>query len=266
MRKSPSIKPRICELCGDAYIPSGTAQRFCEQCKIIKSRESKLRYYRKKFPNANPKKRCEEVCCICGATFSSHFEGKPYCNLHYLRMKTNGTPEFVGRKSKNEFAVDGDTVKCKTSSGVEFLISNSDLDTVMKYTWCLSKTGYLVANINGSVTKLHRYLLSPGKGVLVDHINGDPKDNRRENLRVCKPKDNSRNAKKKSEHSIICGVQKKSNGKYRARIMVDRNEIALGTFDTVEEAIEARRQAEIKYFGDYSPMSSRKTSTRGTSQ
>ena len=48
--------------------------------------------------------------------------------------------------------------------------------------------------------------------------------------------------------------------------MVDRNEIALGTFDTVEEAIEARRQAEIKYFGDYSPMSSRKTSTRGTSQ
>lgn len=266
MRKSPVISPRICELCGETYTPSGAAQKFCNKCRVIKTDEYKSRYYKKKFPNIKPKKRCEEVCCICGSQFSSHFEGKPYCNLHYLRMKANGTPELKTRKSKNEFSVNGDTVTCKTSSGSEFLISKSDLEAVMKYTWCLSKTGYLVANINGSVTKLHRYLLSPDNGVLVDHINGNPKDNRRENLRTCSPKENSRNVKKKCDNTIVTGVSKTANGRFKARISVDRKEIRLGIFDTAEEAIEARRQAEIKYFGDYSPMASRKTSTRGTSQ
>lgn len=174
MRKSPTIQPRICKLCGESYIPTGTTQQFCNICREIKSKERKLRYYRKTFPNANPKKRSEEVCCICGGLFSAHFDGAPYCNLHYLRMKANGTPDFVGRKSKNDFAINGDTVTCKTSSGVEFLISTSDLDAVKKYTWCISKTGYLVANINGKNTKLHRYLLSPEPSVIIDHINGNP--------------------------------------------------------------------------------------------
>lgn len=266
MRKSPTIQPRICKLCGKSYVPTGTTQQFCDICKKIKSKETKLRYYRKMFPDAKPKKRSEEVCCICGGPFSSHFEGKPYCNLHYLRMKTNGTPELTVRKSKNDFVEKGNTVICKTSSGVEFLISASDLDAVKKYTWCISKTGYLVANINGKTTKLHRYLLSPEPSVIIDHINGNTLDNRRGNLRLCSPKENSRNSKKKGKHNVATGVSKTKSGKFRARISVDRKEICLGTFQTAAEAIDARRKAEIQYFGNYSPMSSRNTSTRGFSE
>ena len=266
MRKSPTIQPRICQMCGSSYVPRGTSQKFCDVCREIRSKESKLRYYRTHFPDAKPKTRCEEPCCICGGQFSSHFDGKPYCNLHYLRVKTNGTPDLVERKSKNEFVVNGDTVMCKTTSGIEFLISYGDLEAVQKYTWCLSKTGYLVANISNKVIKLHRYLLSPESDAIVDHINGNRKDNRRENLRICNSTENSRNSDKKSKSSTAIGVQRKANGRYRARIMVDRKEIALGVFDTELEAIEARRVAEEKYFGDYSPMASRTTSTRGSSE
>lgn len=41
------------------------------------------------------------------------------------------------------------------------------------------------------------------------------------------------------------------SGKYRARIMVDRVEIHLGRFETTQEAGEARKKAEIKYFGEF---------------
>lgn len=38
-------------------------------------------------------------------------------------------------------------------------------------------------------------------------------------------------------------------GKYRATIYVDNKKVDLGRHDTLEEAAEARRQGEIKYWG-----------------
>lgn len=263
MRKSPTIQPRICENCGETYTPKGTAQRFCDICRPIKANEVKQRYYKKMNPNAKPKTRCTDVCCVCGGPFSSRFDGKPYCNMHYLRMKVNGTPDYVGRKTKNTFEVSGDTVTAKTSKGQEFLISLCDLEQAKKYTWCISKTGYLVANINHKVVKLQRYLLSPPEDMVVDHINGNPLDNRRCNLRICSQTDNSKNTKQKSKATPTPGIQIKPNGRYRVRITVDRKEIAVGTFDTMDEAIAARHAAERKYYGEFSPIDSRQTSTPG---
>jgi hypothetical protein len=181
-------------------------------------------------------------------------------------MKINGTAERVGRKTKNTFVIDGETVIVRTTSGKEFIISACDLERVKRYTWCISKTGYPVANTNPKVVKLQRYLLSPPEGMVVDHINGNTLDNRRENLRVCSIADNSRNAAKKGKSTIAPGIQLKNNGRYRARITVNRKEIALGTFDTLDEAIAARHKAEREFFGDYSPIDSRTTSTRGDAE
>ena len=50
----------------------------------------------------------------------------------------------------------------------------------------------------------------------------------------------------------VTGVSKTPNGKYRARIMVDRKEIYLGTFETLKEAAIARKNGETKYFGEFS--------------
>lgn len=265
VRKSPTISPRTCQSCGVLYTPSGNGQRFCDDCRAIRAKETKERYYRKRFPNAQPKVKSAEVCCVCGGVFSSHFDGKPYCNKHYLRMKTNGVPDVVGRKSVNLFFVNGEDVRCVTSSGKDFFVSVSDLPAVQKYSWCFSKTGYPVANVKGRVTKLHRYLLNPESKDFVDHIDGDPANNRRSNLRICSAKENSRNCSKKSDRSIVAGVTF-HKGKYRARIMVNRKEIALGYFATQEEAVEARLDDEKKYFGDYSPITSRRTSTHGSSE
>ena len=44
------------------------------------------------------------------------------------------------------------------------------------------------------------------------------------------------------------GIRRTASGKYRAAIGVNNKQIDLGTFSTIEEAQEARRNAETKYW------------------
>ena len=89
----------------------------------------------------------------------------------------------------------------------------------------------------------------------IDHHNRIKTDNRIINLREA---DNSQNGKnlslKINNTSGHSGVSwDKSNKKWRASIKVNYKQIYLGRYDTIEEAIEARKQAEIKYFGEWRP-------------
>lgn len=81
----------------------------------------------------------------------------------------------------------------------------------------------------------------------IDHINGDPTDNRIENLRLVDAQANSRNAKRHCQNmSGVTGVRwQDSIEKWVARITVDYKTHYLGCFDTLEEAKEARAKAEI---------------------
>lgn len=108
---------------------------------------------------------------------------------------------------------------------------------------------------------MHRYIIGVnGAGVVVDHINGDTHDNRKANLRTCTPKENSWNAiESKNCTSGHVGIRITPSGKFSARIMVDRKEIFLGTFQTMDEAIKARNEAEDKYRGEFAPHRCRKT-------
>ena len=146
----------------------------------------------------------------------------------------------------------------ETTKGEAFIVDQEDAEKVSKYTWCFSKTGYLVANIQGKVTKLHRYLLHPNPSAIIDHRNGKLWDNRRSNLRECSLKENARNLKiKKTNQLGIKGIRVTAHGRYNARIVVDRQEIHLGNYLTVDEAIKARRQAEVLYYGEFAPCLSR---------
>lgn len=258
MRKSPTISPRPCISCGVSYTPSSTSQKFCPTCMIEQKRVRQRRYEAHKFPNRKPKQKCTEVCCVCGGVFSSHFDGKPYCNKHYQLMYQYGSPEHRKRAIKNSYDIQGDQTIVTTSKGQKFIISTSDLELVKQHSWCFRSNGYIVANIHGTVTPIHRFLLNPPERLFVDHINGDPSDNRRCNLRICTPKDNSRNcAPTYSSKTGVVGVKIVKSGKYVAQIMVDRKMIILGTFDTLSEAAAVRADAEQRYFGEFAPSTSR---------
>ena len=199
-------------------------------------------------------KRENHKCVACGAKASGRVKGVWYCNKHWQRMYYNGTTELKGRKRTTTLNIVGDIGIITTRKGEKILIDARDAAKAMRYSWCISKTGYAVANINGHVRKMHRYIMDVHDvaGVIVDHRNGDRLDNRRENLRFCTLEENARNKGRiRNASNDYPGVNRKSNGKYRARITVCRQEKQLGTFDTLEEAIAARKKAECEYHGEY---------------
>ena len=83
----------------------------------------------------------------------------------------------------------------------------------------------------------------------IDHINHDPTDNRIINLREASNTENQKNRTlNKNSKTGYTGVSwyEKEN-KYRARIKINRKEIHLGSYDSLEEAVEARELANINY-------------------
>jgi len=99
------------------------------------------------------------------------------------------------------------------------------------------------------LVELHRWIMQPKKGEYVDHIDGNTLDNRRCNLRICTNAANLRNGVhiRPNNTSGVTGVWKHRN-KWIAEIKVNYKKIHLGTFNTLKEAAQARKQAEKKYF------------------
>ena len=135
-----------------------------------------------------------------------------------------------------------------------FLIDEEDV-YVTQYNWRISRDGYVYRKKNGKTILLHRALFNDTdiQGKVIDHINGVTTDNRRCNLRVCTPAENSRNAGiSKSNTSGITGVSwRKDRQKWRSHIRFEGKFYALGHYDNLEDAIKARKEAEVKYFGEF---------------
>lgn len=101
--------------------------------------------------------------------------------------------------------------------------------------------------------KLHRYLLDAPVGMHVDHINGDPLDNRRENLCLATPSQNQQNSRKKADAtSVFKGVSwHKKARKWRATINVKGKQVHLGFYADQEAAALAYDTAASQIFGEY---------------
>jgi hypothetical protein len=88
---------------------------------------------------------------------------------------------------------------------------------------------------------------------LVDHVNGDPGDNRLANLRLATYAQNLSNSRvKKSNKLGLKGVQEyRSSGRYVARITVDKKIMHLGSFASPSEAHAAYVSAARNYRGEF---------------
>lgn len=96
-------------------------------------------------------------------------------------------------------------------------------------------------------------IITKHSGLVIDHINRNPLDYRRENLRLATKSQNSQNRIRRNTIGVP-GVCKHGTG-FRARICSEKGRfISLGTFQSIEEAAKAYRDATIKYFGAFSPF------------
>lgn len=118
---------------------------------------------------------------------------------------------------------------------------------------CQTKEGYITIRVDGYLMTGHRLAWLYVNGTLpsqgIDHKNRDKADNRICNLRLCTPAENGQNAKlSRANKSGVSGVFFNSKkGKWTAQITVNRKNIVLGAYDSIDEAAASRRAAEVKY-------------------
>jgi hypothetical protein len=116
----------------------------------------------------------------------------------------------------------------------------------------LKPTGYRHVRVDGRMFQEHRvaWALHYGEwpSANIDHVNGNPSDNRIENLRCVMQAENNKNARRRKDNtSGVTGVLwYKASKKWGAKIHRDGSYVFLGLFESMEDAITARKQAEAK--------------------
>lgn len=103
----------------------------------------------------------------------------------------------------------------------------------------------------GKLIELHRWLMNFPKDGVVDHINNNTLDNRRENLKIISNANNIRKGKIRTNNtSGYTGIKKRMDYTKRpwyATIRVNYRVVYLGSFKTFGQALDARKRAELKY-------------------
>ena len=156
---------------------------------------------------------------------------------------TNGEPEY----------------QASADYYITFNFDEFNYELVKQYCWYAHtfNDGYRRIETKDSETKkvISMAQLFGCKGY--DHYNRNTFDNRMQNLRPATFAENARNMSiAKNNSSGIIGVGwSKSMSKWRSRIQVNYNVIELGFFVNKDEAIIARLQAELEYYGlEFAPQ------------
>lgn len=153
------------------------------------------------------------------------------------------------------------TIDCRTEKypTAEVLVDDEDFEWLSKSHWTLDGRGYARRSVkgdNGRSIFMHREimgLVDEGRAVIVDHRNGNPLDNRRENLRLCTSTQNACNAKRQRNNtSGYKGVSwNKRDRRWHARIGIEGKNIFLGGFHSPEKAHQAYCEAAARLHKEF---------------
>lgn len=118
------------------------------------------------------------------------------------------------------------------------------------------KTVQLSRDDNHHTLKLARLIASAflpnfDESLQVDHINGQPSDNRLCNLRLVTLEQNAKNRRINRNSALGTKGVSLRKGYYIARIQVNKKRIGLGYFKSQAEAVAAYRGAELLHFGEF---------------
>lgn len=142
----------------------------------------------------------------------------------------------------------------------ELKIDTADLEVVLsipvnKWSAAMSRDRmrvYVKGYLNYGSVYFHRMLLNPPEGMVVDHIDGNPLNNTRKNLRIVTITENNRNIRRKRgrDKDLPVGVHRVKREYFVYVAYVERLGVKhfLGYHDSIADAaqaVEAFKQSEI---------------------
>ena len=210
-------------------------------------------------------------CEICNREIFKkiRYGGYTLCSKHMHQLRKYG--KFLDSNPRtqndlNEYRIINDIAifdlyDIHNNKIAEFIIDSDDINRIKYHKWRLSH-GYVVTG-NHTKTRPTTYLSHIILGLpktdydnKIDHIDGNPLNNRKFNLRKCTQGENTLNKTKISNNtSGYVGVDRdKRKGRTKqwcANINVNNKKYHIGSYIRVEEAVYARYVAECELFKEY---------------
>jgi hypothetical protein len=210
-------------------------------------------------------------CEICGKESFKKIRlgGYTLCSKHMHQLHSYG--KFLDDNPRtqndlNEYKVVGDIAIFNLYDGTtsekidEFIIDSEDVEKVKYHKWRLSHS-HVVTGLpyKGTQRELSWVILGldnrlkENENKVVDHIDCDPRNNRKSNLRICSQAENVRNKSFVSNNSSdFIGVSySKKKDRYDPEIRINKQRCHLGYTKTLEEAVYKRLIAEELLFDGF---------------
>lgn len=152
----------------------------------------------------------------------------------------------------------------KLTQGKVALVDDEDFEKLNILKWAAMKrrkhidkfVAFRNGYINGKmrVIRMHRFILNvTDSKIQVDHINGNPLDNRKENLRLCSNAENNMNKEIRPDNTTgYKGVyfHKRAN-KYLSQIWYNQKHYYLGLFESPIDAAKVYNAKAIELHGEF---------------
>lgn len=143
------------------------------------------------------------------------------------------------------------------SQGYKAIVDDDLYDELNQHNWCVHKMRKNNTMYATRLIRIHHMVLGfPPPGYVIDHINGNGLDNRRENLRIITTGQNTTwRAIQRNNTSGFRGVSwNKSKKRWDAKIKVNGKAMHLGRFTNKEDAARAYDKAAREHFKEFAKL------------
>jgi len=150
------------------------------------------------------------------------------------------------------------------------IIDTEDYDKVKDYTWRLRKSQTKSDNVYypqslskenyKKTVQMYHLLVEVEKGKVIDHINGNGLDNRKENLRLATASQNQYNGRTRVDNPHgyrgVYYAKRCPNNPWYTKIQANKGEtkITKGNFSTKEEAAETYDKLAVSLHGEFAKL------------